>query len=310
MKHDITRQRVDPVLAPDQFSLAPLLGPEDLDRCVTQHGVYPSLQALTGVPWSEYIRSQRNMSRSVSSSTEALNSNYARYITHQIAQHARSIATGTRSLPADSPVPYFQPIERGHMSEGRLSDMDSQEAVFAGGIQIPPQHVNLNETAEIPGGIGYHSVAAESDRLSTYTGLDDYDTLFEARHGRGALDHVPRRSEEMGITSSMGITPTTLSTGLITNPMDKVKPIFVNEPLHTSQRECVSMKTDPLRHRVVSPSSGLIGEGATIFTDMMETMLTALDQQMAMSSDAQKPEGSLNGNNMTARQLTGDNQVG
>ena len=43
---------------------------------------------------------------------------------------------------------------------------------------------------------------------------------------------------------------------------------------------------------------------------MMETMLTALDQQMAMSSDAQKPEGSLNGNNMTARQLTGDNQVG
>ena len=39
---------------------------------------------------------------------------------------------GTRSLPTDSPVPYFQPIERGHMSEGRLSDMDSQGAVFSG----------------------------------------------------------------------------------------------------------------------------------------------------------------------------------
>ena len=63
-------------------------------------------------------------------------------------------STGTRSLPTDSPVPYFQPIERGHMSEGRLSDMDSQEAVFLGGIQIPPHHVNLNETTEIPGGIG------------------------------------------------------------------------------------------------------------------------------------------------------------
>ena len=24
---------------------------------------------------------------------------------------------------------------------------------------------------------------------------DDYDTLFEARHGRGALDHMPRTSE-------------------------------------------------------------------------------------------------------------------
>ena len=39
MKHDITRQRVDPVLAPDQFSVARPLGPEDLDRHVTWHGV-------------------------------------------------------------------------------------------------------------------------------------------------------------------------------------------------------------------------------------------------------------------------------
>ena len=141
-----------------------------------------------------------------------------------------------------------------------------------GGYTIPPHHVNLNETAEIPGGIGYHPVTTKSDRLSAYTGLDDYDTLFEARHGRGALDHIPRKSEEVVITSSMGITPTTLSTGLIVNPMDKIK------PLHTSQKEHVSMRTDPLRHRVVSPSSGhIIGGGAAIFTDMMETKLTALD---------------------------------
>ena len=109
----------------------------------------------------------------------------------------------------------------------------------------------------------------------------------------------------------MGITPTTLRTGLIVNQMDKVKPTFGNEPLHTSQRECVSMTTDPLRHRVVSSSSEhIIGEGAAIFTNMTETMLNVLDQQMAMSSDAQKPEGSLSGNNMTVRQLTGDNQMG
>ena len=76
MKHDISRQRVDPVLAPDQFSVVQLLGPEDLDRHVTQHGVYPSFPAPTGVPWSEYIRSQRNRSRSVSSSTEALDSDH------------------------------------------------------------------------------------------------------------------------------------------------------------------------------------------------------------------------------------------
>ena len=138
MKCNIARQRVDPVLAPDQFSVARLLRPEDLDRCVTQHGIYPSLPAPNGVPWSEYIRSQGNRSRSVSSSTEALDSDHARYITCRIAQHARSMATGTRSLPTDSPVPYFQPIERGHMSEGRLSDLGSQEVTSAGGIHIPP----------------------------------------------------------------------------------------------------------------------------------------------------------------------------
>ena len=70
------------------------------------------------------------------------------------------------------------------------------------------------------------------------------------------------------------------------------------------------MTTDPLRHRVVSPSSDqIIGEGAAIFTDMTETMLTALDQQMAMSSEAQKLKGLLSGKNMTAKQLTDDNQM-
>ena len=139
--------------------------------------------------------SQRNRSGSVSSSTEALDSDHARYITSRIAQHARSMATGTRSLSTDSPVPYFQPIERGHVSEGGLSDMDLLRAVFQGGMQMPPCHMNLNGTTYIPlGGIEYHPVISESDRLSTYMGLDDYDTLFEARHGRGALDHVPRTS--------------------------------------------------------------------------------------------------------------------
>ena len=72
MKHGISRQTLDPVLTPDQFGVAQPLGPEDLDKHVTRHGVYPSFPAQTGVPWSEYIRSQKNRSRSVSSSVEAL----------------------------------------------------------------------------------------------------------------------------------------------------------------------------------------------------------------------------------------------
>ena len=207
------------------------------------------------------------------------------------------MATGTRSLPTDSPVPYFQPMERGHMSEGRLSDMASPEAMFARGVHMPPRQVNPWETSELLGGIGYHPVVSEIDRVSTYTGLDDYDTMFEAGHGRGALDHNPRKSEEMVITSSMGITPTTSSAWLIVNPMGKVKPTIDIE--YPNQREHVSMTTDPLKCRVVSPSSEIIGEGAAIFTDMTETMLTALDQQVAMSSDAQKPEDIPSGKDVT-----------
>ena len=266
---------------------------------MTQHGIYPSLPAPNGVPWCEYIRSQRNRSRSVSSSTEALDSDHARYITHRIAQHARSMATSTRSLPTDSSVPYFQPIERGHMSESRLSEVGSQEAISAGGMYIPSCHVNPWEMTELLGGIGYHPVVSEIDRVSTYTRLDDYDTLLEARHGRGALDHVPRKSEEIIITSSMGITPTSSSAGFMVNPLDKVKPAIDIE--HPRQRECVSVTTDPSKPRVVSPSSEIIGEGAAIFTDMMETILNALDQQMARSSDVQKPEGIPIGKDMTTR---------
>ena len=73
--------------------------------------------------------------------------------------------------------------------------------------------MNPWETTELHGGIGYHPVVSEIDKISTYTGLDDYDALFEARHGTGVLDHVPRKSEEMVIASSVGITPTTSSVG-------------------------------------------------------------------------------------------------
>ena len=62
-------------------------------------------------------------------------------------------------------------------------------------MQMSHHCVNLSDIPYIPpGGIEYHLIVLEPDGLSTYTGLDDYDTLFEARHGRGALDHMPRTS--------------------------------------------------------------------------------------------------------------------
>ena len=43
---------------------------------------------------------------------------------------------------------------------------------------------------------------------------------------------------------------------------------------------------------------------------MTETMLTALDQQMALLGEAQKPEGSLISNVLTPRQLSGSSNIG
>ena len=131
IRHDIVRQRTDPVLAPDHLSVARPLRPEDLDRHVTQHGIFPSQPALPGVPWSAYVRSQRSGSRSVSSSTEALDSDQARYVTKRIFQHARSMTTGPRSLPTNSLVPYFQSTDREYRSENGLSDRCSPRAPIA-----------------------------------------------------------------------------------------------------------------------------------------------------------------------------------
>ena len=149
-----------------------------------------------------------------------------------------------------------------------------------------PPYVDPSEHTIYIGGTDYHPDITEIDKVSTYTGIDEYDTLFAARHGRGALDPVPRMDEQMITTSSMGITPPTMSMGLMVNPLERVMP--ADDIAHSSQREQVSSPKETLQHRVVSPSSEIIGEGAAIFTDMRETILNVLDQQIAMAPDAQQ----------------------
>ena len=60
---------------------------------------------------------------------------------------------------------------------------------------------------------------------------------------------------------------------------------------HSSQRDQVSLSNEALQLQVVSPSSEIIGEGAAIFTDMMETILNVLDKQVAMSPGSQQTKG-------------------
>ena len=106
------------------------------------------------------------------------------------------------------------------MSEG------SQEGVYVTPYVDPSEHtVNI-------GGTDYHSEITETDRVSTFTGLDDYDTLFAARHGRGALDPVPRVSVQMIAMTSLGIPPPITCPELI-NPMERVMPALPNEALQS-----------------------------------------------------------------------------
>ena len=94
------------------------------------------------------------------------------------------------------------------------------------------------------------------------------------------------------------------------------RPKYIPDSGHLppSHREHVSVKVAPSTTgcRVVSPvSTGqILGEGAAKFTDMTETMLTGLDQHVALSGKAQKPKGSLTGNVLIPRQISGGSNIG
>ena len=106
--------------------------------------------------------------------------------------------------------------------------------------------------------------------MSTFTGLDDYDTLFTARHGRGALDPVPKMGGQILIPM--------VGPELI-NP--KEKGTSIHEDIHIEQKETLKLQ-------IASPSSEIIGEGAAIFTDMTETILNILDKQEVTSPSSQQ----------------------
>ena len=123
MKHDKSRKRMDS----DHLGVANPIRPEDLDRRVTRHGIYSLLPASCGVPWSTYVRSHRVSSRSISSSTEALDSVQARQTTQRILQH-------TRSLPTNSPVPHIPRTDREYRSDSGLSDRYTTRIPMATGV--------------------------------------------------------------------------------------------------------------------------------------------------------------------------------
>ena len=229
-----------------------------------------------------------------------------------MTQHAWSMVAGTRH----SPVPYFQSLERNHVSEGVPSNIGVSEGALHGSIQVPPHYANLDIFPYFPsGGIEYNPGIFEQDRLSTYTGLNDYDTLFKARHGRGAIDSVPKSDEGMLAVSTMMMPTPNSSMGMTENIMTGTKPKHTPDSGHPLpiQRGLVSVREIPstTEHRVVSPigTGHILGEGAAIFTYITETMLTTLDQQMALSAETWKPECSLSSNLLMPGQVSSHGNI-
>ena len=128
--------------------------------------------------------------------------------------------------------------------------------------------------------------------LSTYTSLDDYDAMFEARHGRGAVDNNLMTTGGM-VSTTLPITlPTEAESVSIraTNkdPVTRQIPIYTPSgvPSLSSQPDQTPIGEDnqPQVEEDAAPPVGvghILGEGAAVFTDMTETMLTDLDKQMA-----------------------------
>ena len=109
-------------------------------------------------------------------------------------------------------------------------------------VQIPPRSANSDIFPYLPSnGIEYDPWIVDQDKLSTFTSLDDYDTLFEARHGRGAIDSVPISDERVSATSPVAIPVSATNMGVTENIMTGAR------PKHTSDHEYQSpSQKDPI----------------------------------------------------------------
>ena len=191
MKHDKSRKR----MYSDHLWVANPIRPEDLDRHVTHQGVYPSLPVSHGVPWSAYVRSQRVSSRSVSSSTEALDSDQARQTTQRILQH-------TRSLPTNSPVPHILTTDREYRSDSGLSDRYTTKTPMATGVDkssyigyMTEHDRRMAATAqawELENTLAENAYALEQNRQSITGYLPDPVTCLSLSSQPFYMNTVPR----------------------------------------------------------------------------------------------------------------------
>ena len=135
--------------------------------------------------------------------------------------------------------------------------------------------------------------------LSNYTSLDDYDAMSEARQGRGAVDN--------NLVTTGGMVSTTFPMIL----SSQTEPVHIRAPNNASMTRQIPMyhhssvpplsiqpdqtpiggEYQPQVEEDTIPPVGvghILGEGAAVFTDMTETMLTALDKHMTQPDAVQR----------------------
>ena len=138
--------------------------------------------------------------------------------------------------------------------------------------------------------------------MSAYTSLDNYDALFEANHGRGAVDNNLMATGGM-VSTTFPITVPTQAESVsmratnmdpMTRQLSKQTPAGVQSLFSQTDQTPVGEEYQPLVEDIPPVGVGhILGEEAAVFTDMTETMLTALDKQMVQPDIVQRSVCSL-----------------
>ena len=127
----------------------------------------------------------------------------------------------------------------------------------------------------------HHQTESIGQKVDLVTGIHPEHNIVTGVH-RSSHDHYATGFDDYATLG--GITPTPSSTGMIINPRTGI----------ASTRGSPIQKEPMNVYRAVSSGSHhLIGEGATVFTDMTDTMLKVLGRQMALTAQAWELENSL-----------------
>ena len=140
--------------------------------------------------------------------------------------------------------------------------------------------------------------------------------MFEARHGRGATDNMTVTGEKVSVTSPIMVHTSAVSMSVTENPItESVSKHGPNGVYSLSYQKGQASVEEayhfPAEHDVIPPvgAGHILEDGATIFTYMTETMLAALDKQMALPDTVQKSVSSPLNNFLASGPISSQSEI-